>query len=148
MDADKLKSGVSQLGSAIGGVATQGVKTAGAFVDGYQKGLDKNGVDFFPDTKKVEPAAEAGSKKTLADFITPGSDTAKGGKDKGKKKESSTSVSGVSSGRPQNVYINIGKLIETMEIEANNIQGLENKIKELVTRTLLTSVNDVNNMAV
>lgn len=50
----------------------------------------------------------------------------------------------VSGSRPQNLTINIDKLIETFEIKTNNMAEGAGKIKEMVTKALLESVNDLN----
>lgn len=50
----------------------------------------------------------------------------------------------VSGSRPQNLTINIDKLIETFEIRTNNMAEGAGKIKEMVTKALLESVNDLN----
>lgn len=50
----------------------------------------------------------------------------------------------VSGSRPQNLTINIDKLIETLEIKTNNMTEGVGKMKEMVTKVLLESVNDLN----
>jgi len=49
--------------------------------------------------------------------------------------------------RPQNITININKLIEQFSINTTNIQETAQKIKENVSKALLEAVNDVNQMA-
>ncbi len=56
-------------------------------------------------------------------------------------------MDGVKSGRPTNINIDIGKLIETFNITATNIDDLNNKTKDLVAKALLSAVNNVNNIA-
>lgn len=46
--------------------------------------------------------------------------------------------------RPQNLYINIDKLIETQVIKAENVTESKQEIKRLVGEALLEAVNDVN----
>jgi tape measure domain-containing protein len=60
------------------------------------------------------------------------------------KKGSLGSGSEVSGARPQNLNINIEKLVETLEIKASSVTEGAAKIKEMVTQALLESVNDLN----
>lgn len=60
------------------------------------------------------------------------------------KKGSLGSGSEVTGARPQNLNINIEKLVETLEIKTNSVTEGAAKIKELVAQALLESVNDLN----
>ena len=62
-------------------------------------------------------------------------------------KESSTSVDGIKSGRPTHINIDIGKLIENMNITAANVDDLTGQIKDQVAAALFSAVNNVNNIA-
>ena len=61
--------------------------------------------------------------------------------------KASSSISGVKSGRPTNVNISIGKLIETFNVSTTNMQDTTNQLKDKIAETLLTAVNNVNNIA-
>jgi len=62
-------------------------------------------------------------------------------------KKSSSSVDGIKSGRPTNINIDIGKLIETFNITATDLGDINNKTKDMVAQALLSAVNNVNNIA-
>lgn len=62
-------------------------------------------------------------------------------------KKSSTSVDGIKSGRPTHINIDIGKLIENMNITATDVEDLTGKIKDQVAQALFSAVNNVNNIA-
>jgi hypothetical protein len=57
---------------------------------------------------------------------------------------SGTEVSGRA---PKNLYINITKLVEELNINTTNMQEGAGKIKEMVSKALLEAVNDVNLMS-
>lgn len=59
----------------------------------------------------------------------------------------SSSLTGVKGGRPTNVNITIGKLIETFNITTTNMQDTTNQLKDKISQVLLSSVNNVNNIA-
>ena len=88
-------------------------------------------------------AATVGTKSTVSTF-TPFTPLGKGGKGG---KESSSSVDGIKSGRPTHINIDIGKLIENMNITASNIDDLTGQIKDQVAQALFSAVNNVNNIA-
>jgi hypothetical protein len=48
---------------------------------------------------------------------------------------------------PKNLYINITKLVEELNINTTNMQEGAGKIKEMVSKALLEAVNDVNLMS-
>ncbi len=62
-------------------------------------------------------------------------------------KKSTTSVDGIKSGRPTHINIDIGKLIENMNITATDVEDLTGKIKDQVAQALFSAVNNVNNIA-
>ena len=83
--------------------------------------------------------------KSLARFAPKGktgTPTATGGT-----KAASTSVDGIKSGRPTHINIDIGKLIENMNITAANVDDLTGQIKDQVAQALFSAVNNVNNIA-
>lgn len=62
-------------------------------------------------------------------------------------KESSTSVDGIKSGRPTHINIDIGKLIENMNITATDVDDMAGQIKDQVAKALFSAVSNVNNIA-
>ncbi|BAQ92550.1 putative tape measure protein [uncultured Mediterranean phage uvMED] len=99
------------------------------------KSLFSDTVDFFK-TGILPEWARMKDKKTGASTLS------EGGGDK-----STTSIDGIKSGRPTNVNINIGKLIEEQNITAGNVEDMVNQIQDLVTKALLSSVNNANLIA-
>lgn len=86
--------------------------------------------------------ALTGKNQTFGKFNFLGGGTdGKGGK------QSSTSVDGIKSGRPTHINIDIGKLIENMNITATDVEDLTGKIKDQVAQALFSAVNNVNNIA-
>ena len=53
-----------------------------------------------------------------------------------------TNINGVSGGRPTHITINITKLVETFNMHAGGLRDSTIKIKEEVTKALLSAVND------
>lgn len=53
----------------------------------------------------------------------------------------------ISGNKPQSIVITINKLIETQNINTTNLKEGVGKIREMVTKVLLESVNDVNQVA-
>lgn len=53
----------------------------------------------------------------------------------------------ISGNRPQNMYINITKLVETLNINTTNLKESAGRIKEEVAKALLETVNDANLLA-
>lgn len=135
LDAGKIASGMKSMSTAmftgIGAGVEAGKKTFNTEIKDF-------GFSAVPDAQKP-----TGTGKTLNDFVRK--DKPKGDA-KGTKKASS-SVDGISGGRPTNIVINITKLIETFNVENNNMKMTENEIRGLVSRALISSVNDVNNIA-
>lgn len=62
-------------------------------------------------------------------------------------KDTSTSVDSIKSGRPTNINIDIGKLVETMNITATDVNDLTGQVKDMIAQTLMSAVNNVNNIA-
>ncbi len=134
---DQIKKGLSGLKNSF---SMGGSKAAKAFNESYSTETQ----DFFKNGGKKEEMTGAGG--SLDDFIknqkvTPLAPSKGGAK---AKKESSTSVSGVSSGRPTAINIDIGKLIENFTIETTNLEDMEIQIKNAVAGALVSAVNDVN----
>lgn len=57
------------------------------------------------------------------------------------------SSSEISGARPQNLTINITKLVEKLEVSTTNMVEGASKVKEMVSKALLEAVNDVNYIA-
>lgn len=128
LDASKIKSGLVSLKSAAG-------NTGLAFEAAYEKRLR----DF--DLRRTD-----GLKEDSNGF-TPGgssSNSLGGALDTGKSKGLGTAVGNVSGSKPQNMYINITKLVEKIEIHTSNMGESTTKIREEITKAILTAVNDVN----
>jgi tape measure domain-containing protein len=52
----------------------------------------------------------------------------------------------ITGNRPQNLYINIDRLVEKLIVESQNVTEAAPKIKQLVAQHLIEAVNDINNM--
>jgi len=89
-------------------------------------------------------ASFRGQNGTDASTISDMAGGGAAGLESSNKKGSLGSGSEVSGARPQNLNINIEKLVETLEIKANNVTESVTKMKEMVTQALLESVNDLN----
>lgn len=89
-----------------------------------------------------------GSAQGKLQALTDGSifkDTTTGKPPKGEGADTSLgSGTEVTSARPQNLTINITKLVESLNITTQNMKEGSAKIKEMVSQALLESVNDVN----
>jgi tape measure domain-containing protein len=99
-----------------------------AFKSGQQKGI------------AAFRGENGGDASTISDMAGGGAGSLEGTNKKG----SLGSGSEVSGSRPQNLNINIEKLVETLEIKANSVSESYGKIKEQVAQALLESVNDLN----
>ena len=53
----------------------------------------------------------------------------------------------ISGNKPSNMYINITKLVETLNVNTTNLKESASKIREEVSKALLETVNDVNILA-
>ena len=139
---------VTPVGMAINsGVLVEGVG------DAYKQEMKNREIQKqlgtgFVDKDKIRAGIGTGFQSSTAPItgattipgITPTTTTAK-------KKETSTSVSGVSSGRPTAINIDIGKLIENFNITSTNLEDMEIQVKNAVSRALVSAVNDVNLIA-
>ena len=133
----KVKEGVKQLTTSV--------------TKGFKEEFEKNMAKLSPEKKKkfdLESTLRSGTRKdnkkiksTLQEF-SPFRPT---GGDKDKKSASST-VSAVKGGRPTNINIDIGKLIETFNVTAADDVDLNAKIKDTVAKALFSAVNNVNNI--
>jgi len=95
-----------------------------------------------PEMGDKKQTALTGKKQTFGKFNFLG-----GGADGKGGKQSSTSVDGIKSGRPTHINIDIGKLIENMNITATDVDDLTGQIKDQVAQALFSAVNNVNNIA-
>jgi len=113
---------------------------AGQVFDEVTKGTGDAFGQAYDETmvKAKKDKASAKSKKA-GESIIPTIPTAGGGKDKGL----GAGISEVRSTAPKNFYINIGKLVEELNINTTNLTEGSAKIKEEVTKLLLTAVNDM-----
>jgi len=116
---------VTGLASQVFDEVTKG--TGDAFDKAYSETMDK--------AKKDKLASK--DKKAGAPTIPAlGGATAK---DKGL----GAGIAEVRSTAPKNFYINIGKLVESLNINTTNMQEGSAKLKEEITKLLLTAVNDM-----
>lgn len=99
--------------------------------DAFNEAYDETMTQAEKDKKKSEKGKKAGSK-----LIPAGAGT---GKDKGL----GAGIAEVRSTAPKNFYINIGKLVESLNINTTNMQEGSAKVKEEITKLLLTAVNDM-----
>ena len=142
-DTEQIKKGLSGLKEAFNPVE-RGKAMAEAWKTGFEGGF--KGPDL-----KVSGLAAAGPTsfddvlKGGAGATGTGAAAIAGGAAAGKKK--SESLTGVKSGRPTHINIDIGKLIETFNVTATNLDDMNNKAKDLVAQALLSAVNNVNNIA-
>lgn len=116
---------ITGLAANVAEEATKGV--GDAFSGAYN--------DTMTQAKKDKAAAK--SKKAGEKIIPAG--MAPAGKDKGL----GAGISEVRSTAPKNFYISIGKLVEELNINTTNLTEGSAKIKEEVTKLLLTAVNDM-----
>lgn len=144
-DLDQIKKGLLGVSKALQ-LEDAGSRMAGAFSKGFNDTLKNDPLKLETDLggKKTTSINDVLKQQSLTQggkLVGGGAGGAAGGK------KSSTSVDGVKSGRPTNINIDIGKLIETFNITATNIDDLNNKTKDLVAKALLSAVNNVNNIA-
>jgi tape measure domain-containing protein len=152
LDKDQIAKGVATY-------ATAGKKAAQTYTNIMNKDITPNSL-FSAAANQIGLAGAAANPnkatglevfnvfKSLA-RNTPG---AKGGTSTtatgaGGTKATSTSVDGIKSGRPTHINIDIGKLIENMNITASNVDDLTGQIKDQVAQALFSAVNNVNNIA-
>jgi hypothetical protein len=119
------------------------VAQAGALqLTAANKGIQK-GKDSF--------AASQGTTGEM-DLYSLGGDKSKGGASgggslAGKAAGKSGGGSEITSARPQSIIINVNKLVEDFTITTNNMVESASKVKEMVSRALLETLNDANAMA-
>lgn len=135
-DMDRIKKGLSGLKNSF---AEAGKSGAQAFEESY----NSEAKNFFEKEGKKKEALTFGN---LEDFIKDSPSSGGKGSDSASKKASS-SVSGVASGRPTNINIDIEKLIETFNVNTSNLEDMEIKIKNMVSKALVSAVNDANLIA-
>jgi tape measure domain-containing protein len=138
-DLDQIKKGLSQLGEAFSPMKG-GQRMASAFSEGFNMEMGKSPLKLKTDTGE-KPRANFSDVLKSTKVKPPGLAPGEGGK------PSSSSVDGVKSGRPTSIHINIGKLVESFNVTATNLDDLNNKAKDLVAQALLSAVNNVNNIA-
>jgi tape measure domain-containing protein len=107
--------------------------------EAYTTGKLKSKMGFS--AEQLAAAASTGTSGVKSAANTSG-DTKSKAKDKNK-----TSVSGASSGRPTNINVEIGSLIETFNVKADNLEKMQRQVKDAVSRALVSAVNDVNLIA-
>jgi len=156
-DFSQMSQGLSTLFLAIDGKG-RGAALGEAFTDGFNAELIKNPLvlDFAGGKKPLTLAGSGvlkqgstgtegilGSLGILPKNTPPISPKPK---EEGGNK-SSTTIDSVKSGRPTNININIGKMIESFNVTATNLDDMNNRAKDLVAQALLSAVNNVNNIA-
>ena len=144
-NVDQIKKGLSGIGDAFTPVKS-GQKLAGAFSKGFNEELVKDPLKLNMSTGPTKKANFTDVLKSQSLVKGTGAKTAGAGTG-GKGKKSSSSVNGIKSGRPTNINIDIGKLVETMNITATNIDDMNNKAKDLVAQALMSAVNNANLIA-
>jgi tape measure domain-containing protein len=142
-DVDQIKKGLSGLGKAFGNVYDSGGRMSNAFSEGFNAEMIKDPLKLKTETADKKTANFSDVLKSQSLVKATGTATAGGAGGK----QSSTSVEGVKSGRPTSIHINIGKLVESFNVTATNLDDLNNKAKDLVAQALLSAVNNVNNIA-
>lgn len=53
----------------------------------------------------------------------------------------------ISSAKPQNIIINVDKLVNDLSVNTTNMTESAGKVKEMISKALLEALNDANNMA-
>lgn len=144
-DVDQIKKGLSSINKAFS-PAQNGKRMAGAFQKGFNEELIKDPLKLNMSTGPSKKANFTDVLKNQSLLKGAGAKTAGAGTG-GKGKKSSSSVNGIKSGRPTNINIDIGKLVETMNITATNLDDMNNKAKDLVAQALMSAVNNANLIA-
>jgi hypothetical protein len=134
-DVNQIKKGLEGLDTAFSDAGKSSAKA-------FDTSFNTKHKDFFVGTGSKDDPLKIDS---LSKYLDDGSVGAKGTGAGAKK--SSTSVDGVSSGRPTHINIDIGKLIENFVVKSDTIEDMENKVKEMVSGALVSAVNDVNLVA-
>jgi TP901 family phage tail tape measure protein len=129
--ADKLKNftGMKDISEGVGDATAKG----------YAEGI----ADFQAETKK--------SANPFEGLANAGAGVKAGGTVAGALGSTTGTVAGEAQGasgtKMQNITINIQKLVETLNLNSTTVQGGAAKIKEEVSRALLTAVNDASIIA-
>ena len=144
-NVDQIKKGLSGIGDAFTPVKS-GQKLAGAFSKGFNEELVKDPLKLNMSTGPTKKANFTDVLKNQSLLKGAGAAAAGTGTG-GKGKKASSSVNGIKSGRPTNINIDIGKLVETMNITATNLDDMNNKAKDLVAQALMSAVNNANLIA-
>jgi tape measure domain-containing protein len=142
-DVDQIKKGLSGLSDAFAPIEG-GKRMASAFAEGFNMEMIKEPLKLKTDTGEKKHANFNDVLKSQSLVKATGAGAAGAGAGG---KQSSTSVDGVKSGRPTSINISIGKLIETFNVTATNLDDINNRAKDLVAQALLSAVNNVNNIA-
>lgn len=124
------------IGGLINDVAGFGERVGKAFADGQKKGLES--------WKASHQQGE--TKQNLIDYTsrTTNNLTGPGGKSD---KSLGSGVGEVSGTKQTTLNIHIDKLVENFKVSTTNLQEAPEKVRELMAKTLLTVVNDTNQIA-
>lgn len=137
---------LDQINKGLDGLKTSFSKAGSSAAEAFDESFRTEQKDLFEGKKDKLPAAVEQQKK-LSDFIGSGNASPGGSGSGAGSKQASSSVGGVSSGRPTTVNVDIGKLIETFIVNTSDLSDLEDQVRALVSKTLVTAVNDVNLIA-
>ena len=136
MDTDQIKKGLKGLVTSAAVAGKDGMKA-------FNESMSTEAGDFFG---KSEGKKEKTVYKGLQEFVDPtASNGGAGGGAAGK--SASTSVDKVSGGRPTHIFVDIEKLVENFNINYSSESQTAEDIKEMVSRALVSAVNDVNLIA-
>jgi hypothetical protein len=125
------------------------MKTGGAMADGFTAGF-KDKVEKDPlklSFKGLGGKKDRDFSEVLAQSTAGGGGAAGAATGAGTGAKKSTSLTGVKSGRPTHINIDIGKLIENFNITTTNMEDTTNMVKDKIAQTLMSAVNNVNNIA-
>lgn len=146
-NVDQIKKGLRGLDNAFSAGKNSKIM-AKSFSTGFNEELVKNPLKLSTETGSKKKANFTDVLKDQSLLKGAGAKTAGAGAGAvAKGKKSSTSVNGIKSGRPTNINIDIGKLVETMNITATNLDDMTNKTKDMVAQALMSAVNNANLIA-
>ena len=138
---DKVKEGVSQIGSSFSD--TFG-KSRNAFQSAYNAEMAASAKDPAKEKKKAlgntSAAVPAIIDDGTADNGNPTDVTSGSLSGNGSKASSSAGASG--SGKITNVTINLQKLIERFEVNTTTLSESTDRVRDIITQTLLDALND------
>lgn len=133
LDFELIKEGGQQIVTGLKGVYLEAGKGAKeSFAKGYKSGV---GMKVDNPFKAAESSTTEGSKSSFGGASVPSMASGSGSK---------SSVTGV---RPTNINITIGKLVEGFTVTVNDTKEGARKIEDIVTRALVSSVNDASIIA-